>query len=339
MRKAMLVLLPVILVVASASAYCVDLANYGFHVTRTEKQNNQHIYTLRSQSGFAFTVAATAPLTKGNAEVLQHVVQTLSGWKLLHIARARVVFKGARADILVVPSSFVYKGVNLADYMPSGMQFYYDRYLEYDFRMLKDNLFLRMKGEVFDEKQFAERLYSAVENPVLYLRTHNPEYLLRRLDELQQQVQKLETAFAQQTKALTQAEKGLTKKVDHLVGEANRYSSRQDKLRAKQAAINDKQQALSLDVERQLGDLKRQNAHLVERLDGVRYSLLVLNNRGFFGRIYPVDRSTVQRIVNMKRADPSLSRAQARRKLRAEGVSVSKKVVSLVFDVYFNDFK
>ena len=65
----------------------------------------------------------------------------------------------------------------------------------------------------------------------------------------------------------------------------------------------------------------------------------VLSNRGFFGRIYPVDRMAIDRVVAMKKADPSLSQEQVMAKLKTEGIKMSSKEVSLVFDVYFNEFR
>jgi len=167
-------ILPVILFAVGISAYGIDLQSYGFNVTNTRQENNQTVYTLQTRSGFSFTVASSNPLTDNDAKILQSSISTLAGWKLLKIAQAKVVFNDSRVNILVLPSSFVYKNVNLADYMPSGMQFYYVKYLQYDFRMLKDSLFLRLKGEVYSETQFADRLYAAVENPVLFLQTNNP---------------------------------------------------------------------------------------------------------------------------------------------------------------------
>ncbi len=327
MKKARLIL-PIILLAVGISAYGVDLQNYGFSVTNTQQENNQTVYTVQAANGFSFTVASSAPLTDSNAKVLQTAVSTLSNWKLLKIQQAKIVFNGSRADILIIPSSFVYKGVDLAKYMPSGMQFYYDKYLQYDFRMLKDSLFLRLKGEVYDESQFADRLYSAVQNPVLFLQTNNPEYLLKQINDLTKKIDELSVQL-NQAKAVVQ---GLNDKLSSLASQG------QDFVR-KQESANRSQDAVNKNVEKQLADIKAQNQKMADEFDHVRYSLLVLNNRGFFGQIYPIDKQAIAKLVELKKADPSLTRDQARAKLQADGIKMSKKEVSLVFDVYFNEFK
>ncbi len=310
MKKATFIL-PIILVVAGLSAYGASLQSYGFNVANTRQENGQTVYTISEPNGFSFTVASANPITDTNAKVLQTVVSTLTSWKSLKISQARVVFNGERADILIIPSSFTYKGTDLARYMPSGMQFYYDKYLLYDFRMLKDNLFLHLQGEVYDERGFADRLYSAIQNPVLFLQTNNPEYLLKRLNVL---VSRLETL----SKELQQQKKELSDKLDRL-------SQNQD--------------TVNTNLAKQLAIIKDQNTALSGDFDKVRYSLMALNNRGFFGQIYPIDRQAISRVVAMKEADPSLTKEQVMAKLKAEGVKMSNKEVSLVFDVYFNEFK
>lgn len=320
MKKATLIF-PVLLLAASLSAFGVNLANYGFTVTNVRQENNQTVYAVSEQNGFSFTVASSSPITDADARVLQSVISTLSGWSSLNISQAKIVFNEGRADILVIPSSFIYKNVNLAQYMPSGMQFYYDKYLQYDFRMFKDRLFLRLKGQVYSENEFAARLYTALQNPVLFLQTNNPAYLLQRLNDLATKLEAVTHQLDQQEKEIASAES----KLSALSEQGQSFKTSQDSVNAK--------------VEKQLSDIKQQSSSIAGEFDRVRYSLLVLNNRGFFGRIYPIDRTAIERVVAMKKADPSLTKDQVLAKLKSEGVTVSRKEVSLVFDVYFNEFK
>jgi hypothetical protein len=306
MKKATL-LVPMILLAIGISAFGIDLQNYGFNVTNTQQENNQTVYTVRASDGFTFTVASSAPLTDANARVLRSSVSTLTSWNLLKVEQAKIVFDGSRADILIIPSSFVYKGVDLAKYMPSGIQFYFDTYLQYDFRMLKDNLFLRLKGEVYDQTQFADRLYAAIENPVLFLQTSNPEYLLQQFNILTKKVEDLTTQLSRADAAISQ--------------------------------LTDKQSAVNANVEKQLADIEAQNATMADGLDRLRYSQLILSNRGFFGQIRLIDKQAVAKVVQMKKADSSLTVDQAVAKLQAEGIKMSKREASLVFNVYFNEFK
>lgn len=401
MNKAKLIF-PALLLVVGLSAYGIDLQSYGFKVTNTQQANGQTVYTVTDPSGLSLTVATSAPLTAADGRVLERVDSTLSGWKNLKISEEKVVFHDGRADILVIPSSFVYKNIDLSKYMPSGIQFYYDKYLQYDFRMFKDNLFLRLKGEIFDESQFADRLYGAVQNPVLYLQTNNPEYLLQQINDLVTKVDTLTARLQEQRKALEAADAKLAAGIDHLAQETqafkteqhqfneaqaafnkrqdsynhqqDAYNHRQDAynqqqmaynhqqvevnqqqmaynrqqeaynqqqvaINKKQEAFNARQDSVNTKVSDQLDAIRNQASVLLGQFEHVRYSLLALNNRGFFGRIYPINQDNINRVVAMKKANPSLTVKQVVAKLKADGVKMSKKEVSLVFYVYFNEFK
>jgi hypothetical protein len=202
MKKTLLIV-PVILLIASFTAFGVDVQSYGYTVNGTHQENGKSFTDIIDSNGQAVSIATSgSAFTDANMKVLGDVLTTLESWSDLKIGSIKVIFNDDRADVLVVPTSFVYKDVDLAKYMPSGIQMYYDNYLQYDFRMLKDNLFLRLKGEVYDQDQFAGRAYEAVQNPVLFLQTNSPEYLLQRINDLVAKVDALSQKLDQSTTAM-----------------------------------------------------------------------------------------------------------------------------------------
>jgi len=263
-------------------AYALDLASYGYQVLGIHQENELTVYEAKDTAGLSFAVASAAPLTGENMQVLHVILSTFEQWQYLKVSRIRIVFSANNhADILVIPASFTYKGVDLSTYMPSGMQFFYDGYLGYDFRMYKDNLFLRLKGQVFDENDFASRLLNAVNNPVLYVQTTSPEYLLKQISDLGTKIEEL------------------TGETKTLVGT--------------------------------VASLRRQ-------LDVMSHGLVSLNNRGFFGTIYPVDAKAIDRVVALKTQNPSMTQEQVAAALDKEGIKISSNAIRLVFGIYFNDF-
>ena len=262
--------------------YAMDLSSFGYQVLGTHQENELTFYDAKDASGLSFAVASAAPLTGDNMQVLHIILSTFEHWQYLKVSRIRIVFSANNhADILVVPISFDYKGVDLSTYMPSGMQFFYEGYLGYDFRMYKDNLFLRLKGQVFDENDFADRLLDAVNNPVLYVQTSSPEYLLKQINDLASKVESLT---------------GQTKNLDGTV------------------------------------------AALRKQLDVMSHGLVSLNNRGFFGTIFPVDAKAVDRVVALKTQNPSMTRDQVAAALDKEGIKISGNAIQLIFGIYFNEF-
>lgn len=272
----------VLLFCLGLGAYAVDLTSYGYQVLGTHHENELTFYDARDAAGVTFAVASAAPLTDANMQVLGLVLKTFEGWHNLKISRIRIVFSANNhAEILVLPSSFVYKGVDLSTYMPSGMQFQYTDYLSYDFRMYKDSLFLRVYGQLYNETEFADRLLAAVNNPVLYLQTTSPDYLLKQINDI---VNKVES--------LTEKTEGLAKSVT---------------------------------------DLKQQ-------LAVISHGLVSLNNRGLFGTVFPIDAKTIDRVVELKRQNPSMTRDQLTAALQKEGVKISDNAIKIILGVYFDEF-
>lgn len=315
MKKARLVL-PLLLLVGTGVAWSVNLQDYGYTVTGSHTQNSQTVYDASDAQGQTFTVASTQPLSDADVRILGSVLQTLAGWRDLKIGQLQFLFTGGRADILVIPTSFLYRGVDLAKYMPSGIQFYYDTYLQYDFRMLKDNLFLRLKGAVYDESQFAQRAYSAVQNPVLFIQSNDPEYLLQRLNEIASAITSIQAQLDASNKTLAIA-------VQEAKTELNR------------------QQTSDSQIRDQLSVLQERSASIQSSLDHVRFGVMALNNKGFFGlgRPTPPSQQAVDRVLALKQADPSMTMGQVSAKLKSEGLSMTNKELSLVFAVYFNQYQ
>lgn len=319
MKKARLVL-PVLLLFSTGIAWSLNLQDYGYTVSGSRTENKQTVYDASDAQGQSFTVASAEPLSAIDMQVLGSVLQTLRGWSDLKIGQLHFVFTGNRADILVIPTSFVYRGVDLARYMPSGIQLYYDNYLQYDFRMLKDNLFLRLKGEVYSESQFADRAYAAVQNPVLFIQTNDPEYLLRRLNEIASAITSIQAKLDETNKTLESA------------------------IQQGKAAIESQrsaQTAADAQITNQLSALKDQSTSIQNSLNLMRFATMALNNKGFLGlgKPTPPSQKAVDRVLALKQADPSMTVSQVSAKLKSEGISITDKELSLVFAVYFNQYK
>lgn len=327
--KMRLLVTAALLVLLSVGAFAVDFTDYGYQVIATRQENNQSVYDLKDQAGVPTTVTLSAPVTADDGKTLQAILSTFEGWDTLKIDHVRIVFTGTQsADVLVVPTSFLYKSVDLAAYMPSGMQFSYAGYLEYDFRLLKDNLFLRLKGQLYDETQFADRLLNAIQNPILYLQTTNPEYLLQKINDLAARIDNLTNAVKQQGKDLSDS---MQQSVSDLKQSASQAADRQAAI---DSDINHQLGVMST----QLGALADQDKNLQQQLGLIRYALITLNNRDFFGTVHAVNPDGIAKVLELRKANPTMTTDQVTAELQKEGIKMSKKEVALVFAVYFNEF-
>lgn len=163
------------------------LEDAGYEVLETREVDDTVRRTVRDEEGNEFDVRSSEEdLSDRQIRVLDVIVQTVFSIDALEVESMRVLFADERADILVVPSSLEYEDEELADYTPSGLQFMFNEVLEYDFRVLVDDYFLRFAGQYIDEEQFLSRLADAIDDPVGFLESQRPELLAQRLDEVEE---------------------------------------------------------------------------------------------------------------------------------------------------------
>lgn len=69
------------------------------------------------------------------------------------------------------------------------------------------------------------------------------------------------------------------------------------------------------------------------------YGLTVLQNKGFFGGMNVINKDTVTKVVEMKKATPSMTRDQVKENLKNTGTQLTDKELKIIFAVYFNEFE
>jgi hypothetical protein len=276
------------------------------------------VYNLKDKAGLPVAVALQGEPKAYHYQVLEGLYATFSKMKILEIASIRIAFVNNRAEVILIPANFPYKGKNLARFLPSGIQFYYTDFLEFDFRMVVENLFLRLKGQYFTEEQFAEKLFNASENPYAYIQSQDPEYIILRFQEI---MRLLDALKVEGSRAETEA----AARIDSIRGSLEKNIGG---LRVDVENLVKKQQAAGEKVDK-----------LTQEFVLLRYALLVLNNRGFFGSINLPSEEAVAKLVEMKTNEPGLTMKEAQARLKTAGVEMTSKEVFLVFSVYFNEFE
>ena len=108
-----------------------------------------------------------------------------AAWQIpgMKAERAAVyVDDSAHFRFVIFPTSFVYKDINLCEYLPSGMAFSYDSSLVYDVVLKVGELMPRVTGIFVSEKNLVELLYNAVIAPDVYMYDDNLTARVERLE-------------------------------------------------------------------------------------------------------------------------------------------------------------
>lgn len=332
----------------------VDLDIYGIKIISERTENDLTVFEAEDSDGKAFSFISDKELDRTQAEILNGILEIFLSWEHINIDSMSIIFSGNRAEIIIMPGIFNYKGTELSGYMPSGMQFYYSTYLEYDFRIRIKSLFLRIKGQYFTEEQFSEKVLDAVKNPVVYIQTHDPEYVIRKFEEIDQSVEKLVWEddvlvqhlgdFEREYQALKDdyndvkddyyalKEDYNDTKTDHRSLKEDYFSLKNDyfSLKDDYNAVKEDYYDLKDNYEK----LKKDYLKNAAEFQLQRYALLALHN---FRK--PLDKKVIERILALKEAEPGLTHKEVVVRLKDEGVKTTARAVSLVFNVYFNEFK
>ena len=129
------------------------------------------------------------------AEKIVDINAKFSQWKYMKPDNNEYFVTGESLEILVVPSSFKFKEYDFMTYLPAGMTFIYDYTLRYNFRITKNDVFLRLNDKFIDEDSLCNRMKEGLDDPIGYLKKREPEFFLQKLNELEEKQDRLTKAL------------------------------------------------------------------------------------------------------------------------------------------------
>lgn len=173
-----------LLLAISTLAHSQDFSDIGLKEVGESEAGRNRVLSLEDANNKTIEIVYSNELTPKDVNLIKRIYTTLISWEELTLKKAEIIFDSDSVDIIILPESLIYNEVEISQYMPSGMQFYYTKFFEYDFRMFKDTLFMRLKGQYYSKDEFFQEVYNAVEDPILYIQIHDPSYLIRQIDAL-----------------------------------------------------------------------------------------------------------------------------------------------------------
>ncbi len=294
-----------ILVTAGAALSSQSLEGLGYTILSTGTEDGYTVVTARDpESGLTFDLYYKS-LTQTQLYFLQEARKIILSWKYLVPDNLRVIFQPQVVEIRVIPASFVYEGTDYAAYVPSAINFYFEDILEYDFRILVDNITLRVRGPYFNEDQLASKLQSAAANPIAYIQSNDPEYIVRRLGEMSGEMETLKAAQSEGDKEIL----ALQKEVETLTAELA-----------------------------ELSKIEEAHAALVNKYRLLQLGTIAVSNQGLFSIISDFNKEGIEQAIALKEQNPSYTEEQLLAACKQQGISVSGKEIHIIFMVYFNEF-
>jgi hypothetical protein len=173
------------------NGFALDPANYASSLVSTSTEGESTVVTLQDASGRSFVVAY---LEEPSADVMKKVVQLKDlffAWKNIAIRSLRFTITDDIVDSLVIPDRILVNGSDVQSFVPAGLLFSFSGSLGYDFRVTKDNFFLRVRGTYSSEEEMTQKIAAALANPATFLQRSDMEYVLSRVEALAARVEAL----------------------------------------------------------------------------------------------------------------------------------------------------
>ena len=207
-----LVVLPILLLLACA-AWSLDLTSYGLKTVSTGTEGSRTVTTLQDSQGRTLVVSTLVDPPKEVTDRMVQLDRIIYGWKNITTSSVRMTITDALIEATVTPSKVMVKGTDLLPYVPAGLFLTSTDTVAYDFRVTKDNLFLKIRGPYVNEDEMEGKMASAVSDPTAFLLQSDPSYLISRLEAaegritvLEHTVQMLQQTLDDRTSAVTQAD-------------------------------------------------------------------------------------------------------------------------------------
>lgn len=306
------------------------------------------VWDLQNAEGGRFSVHMIGRLTDDRLDAIESLETTAFSISGLQIERMRIVFDEtrpteARASAVVIPQRFEIAGRRYEEYMPSGMQFNYEDAPFFDFRMLVDNLAVRINGAYLTEEQFLERIQRAVRNPAAYIQSSDPQYLAAQLRELQRLVDMLEVAGRELTATDEELREEIAESRAAGMRKSEEIESEIDEVRSDIADVGEDLTAFGVEVEEALDAIVTDNLSLTEQFEKMRQGSIVLASRNLFGSLKGVPPETVAAVVELREGNPGLSADDARSQVNASlgsgAQQLESKHVQAIYALFFNDYE
>ncbi len=331
----------------------------GYEVVSSRTEAGLPVYDVRSADGLSFSVSMIGSLREARVRAVDTLTEIVARMEGLGPESVRIIFDANRATAIVIPDRFTINGRSYVRYMPSGMQFSFDEAPAYDFRLLVDNLAVRINGAFLSHEQFLDRIVRAVDNPAAYIQSSDPQYLAQQIIELRDLIDRVAADLARQSAESRRRdetmETGIRTTMEEqydALTEALADAKRQGTLLANRIVrrgeaavkeIGENIDGVQQEMNEKFAEVGEEYRLLTDQFIRLRRGSVVLASRNIFGTLKDVAPETISRVVELKTESPDLPAdavlEQVNGELGEEALPLHKKHVQAIYALFFNDYQ
>ncbi len=177
-----------------------DFQDISFTQTGTEGIFN--VYKVIYQGETDISIMCEGVPGDKEKETVRIFAKEILTWPTLVAKSVKLIFRKEAVEINVIPMKLMYKETEYTSYLPAGITFIHTDYTMYDFRLVKDNYFIRIRGQYYGSDVLLGRMEEAVADPVKYIAVHDPEFMVKQISEINVKDTKQDGEIAQLKKEL-----------------------------------------------------------------------------------------------------------------------------------------
>jgi hypothetical protein len=285
----------------SFKTYALNWQSLNVTLVEQKEDGLRTVLTLKDAKNRIFSISYDDAISTKMADKIIKYKNEFYSWQTVHFKDLSFVISDSFLEMMIIPQEIIRNDQNLVAAIPAGitMTYYPEKdTLHYDFRIMKENQFIRIGGDYQSEDELLSKFYLAYDNPSAFLLRSDPEYLVKEIEQLQHDLG-----------VLMNENKKLQDSFESFSDLANQYQKLQDCL----------------------ADLANEN-------EQIRQVLLYLHNEDFFNRFRLIPVDTIRQVVELKRNNPKLPKSDLWELVRQEKIKISTQEFDLILIVYFNEF-
>jgi len=184
----MIVLVAGMLCIGGTAFSAEDIPNFSTIgltlVSQTNQEDGRVVASLKDASGRECSISWESAPDAANLRKIAELRDIVHSWAGLEVRTLSIILSGQTVEAVVVPERLTIEGTDVARFMPAGIGFYYREYVQFDFRMVKDSISMRIAGRFIDRVGLATLIQRAIDNPLTFADKTNYMARLDRLDRL-----------------------------------------------------------------------------------------------------------------------------------------------------------
>jgi len=185
----------IFLIMILSAAASLSFAQWDGTGISVSGQDND-IVLLKDSEGHSFELVSKGTVSNEAAGKIKKMKNIFYQFEKISFSSLRFMVRDdGVVEAYLILSKLTADNTDIHSFVPSGMVFYFNSSLSYDFRMVKNNVFFKIKGQFIGEKELLKKILNALENPVAYLEQNSLESLKAKIELQQMEFEKMKQEF------------------------------------------------------------------------------------------------------------------------------------------------